>query len=95
MQIVPLDAVASQSLTASLGGQQCAINVYQKSTGMFFDLSIGGVAVVTAMLCMDRVGLVQQPYLGFVGQLAFVDTQGTSDPEYTGLGSRYILTYTP
>jgi hypothetical protein len=27
------------------------------------------------------------------GQLIFLDTQGTSDPEWTGLGSRYRLSY--
>jgi hypothetical protein len=103
MQIVPLTAVPSQSLTVLLNGQTCAINVYQKSTGLFFDLSVQGVTnpltgmsqLVTAMLCLNGVGLVREAYLGFIGQLVFVDTQGDTDPYYTGLGSRYILTYSP
>ncbi len=95
MQIIPLTAVASQQLSASLGGQSCAIALYQKSTGLFFDLTVEGVPLVTAMLCMNGVGLVQQPYLGFVGQLAFIDTQGSNDPDYTALGTRFVLTYTP
>ena len=95
MQIIPITAVASQQLSVSLGGQSCAINLYQKSTGLFFDLAVEGNPIVTAMLCMNGVGLVQQPYLGFVGQVAFIDTQGSSDPDYTGLGTRFVLTYTP
>ena len=45
------------------------------------------------MLCLNEVGLVRESYLGFVGQLVFVDMQGSSDPTYDGLGSRYLLTY--
>jgi hypothetical protein len=103
MQIIPLTAVPSQSLTVLLNGQTCSINVYQKSTGLYFDLSVqgltnplsGNIQLISAMLCLNGVGLVRQAYLGFIGQLAFIDTQGDSDPDYTGLGSRYILTYTP
>ena len=28
-----------------------------------------------------------------IGQLAFIDMQGTSDPYYTGLGSQYLMIY--
>jgi hypothetical protein len=31
--------------------------------------------------------------VGFIGDLIFIDTQGTSDPNYTGLGSRFLLAY--
>ena len=37
--------------------------------------------------------IVRSAYLGFVGDLAFIDTQGSDDPVYTGLGARWILTY--
>ena len=104
MQIIPLKAVASDTLYVQLSGtsggqivqQQCQINLYQKENyGLFMDLFLNGTQILSAMLCLDRVGLVRQAYLGFVGQLAFIDTQGTSNPYYTGLGTRYILTYTP
>lgn len=95
MQIVPVTAIASQSFTVQLNGQQCQINLYEKSNyGLFFDLILNGTRIVTAMLCLNGVGLVREAYLGFIGQLAFIDTQGSTDPTYTGLGSRYILTYT-
>ena len=45
------------------------------------------------MICLNNVGLVRESYLGFIGQLVFVDIQGTDDPYYTGLGLRYLLTY--
>ena len=93
MQVIPLTAVASQSFTVQLNGQNCDINIYQKSTGLYFDLTVNGESIVNTMICLNAVGLVREVYLGFIGQLVFIDTQGSDDPYYTGLGSRYILTY--
>lgn len=93
IQFIPISAVASQTFTIQLNGQNCLINLYQKNTGLFFDLYINDAPCVTTVLCLNLVGLVRETYYGFVGQLAFVDTQGTSDPYYTGLGDRYQLVY--
>lgn len=93
--IVPLSPIASQSLSITLDSQRCAMVVRQLSTGMYFDLSVAGTPVVNGMICRDRVNLVREDYLPFRGRLAFIDTQGTSDPEYTGLGTRYQLVYIP
>jgi len=93
-QIIPLTAQPSQSFSVVLGTQQCTINLYQKSTGLFMDLTANGNQILMSMLCLDRVGLIRSSYLGFVGQLAFADTQGYTDPNYSGLNGRYILIYT-
>lgn len=93
IQVIPITPVAAQSFTIQLNSQNCAISLYQKSTGLFFDLAIDGNPIVTTMICLNLVGLIRESYLGFNGQLAFVDTQGNSDPDYTGLGSRYQLVY--
>jgi hypothetical protein len=39
------------------------------------------------------VGIVQNSYFGFVGDIAIEDTQGNTDPMIAGLGTRYALTY--
>lgn len=95
MQIIPIQAIASQSFSTTLNGQDCVISIYQKSTGVYFDLTLNGAseAIVQTSLCHDRVFLVRYPYLGFLGNLSFVDTQGASDPQYQGLGTRYIFVY--
>jgi hypothetical protein len=93
MKIIPLQAVASQKLSVLLAGQNCQINVYQKSTGLFLDLLINNAPCLTTLLCRDRVRLIRQAYRGFIGDLAFVDAQGKSDPDYTGLGGRFVLVY--
>lgn len=91
--VVPISAVPSQTLTSQLGGQNCQINIYQKSTGLYLDLFVNNINIVTGMICQDRNAIVRFPYLGFNGDLYFKDLQGTSDPYYTGLGSQYILGY--
>lgn len=93
MLTIPLNAVSSQSLNVLLGGQNCQINVYQKSTGLYLDLSINNSPVVSTVICRDRVKLVRYQYHDFVGDLCFADTQGDDDPVYTGLGDRFILVY--
>ena len=92
-QSIALSQVPSQTLTIQLGTQQCTINVYQKSTGLYLDLKVAGTQILNTMLCLDRVALIRESYLGFIGQLFFVDTQGTDDPYYTGFGTRFILVY--
>lgn len=91
---IPLVAIAAQTLNVNLSGQPCKINLYQKTNGLYADVSVLNQPIVTAMLCRDRVGLVRHAYLGFIGSLAFVDTQGKSTPYYTGLGARFRLVYT-
>lgn len=93
MLVVPLSPKPSQVANVLLSGQDCRISVYQKTTGLFLDLAVAGVPVKTAVLCRDRVALIRQPYLPFVGELFFKDLQGLDDPTYSGLGSRFILGY--
>lgn len=93
MQIIATSPVASQSFKVTLGEQSCVIAVYQKTTGLFLDLAVEGVQKVGAVLCHDRCLLVRQAYLGFVGDLCFIDTQGVTDPVYGQLGTRYLLAY--
>lgn len=93
MMTIPLQAVAAQTLNVSLSGQNCVINVYQKSVGLFLDLYIDDAPIVTAVLCHDRVRIVRDAYLGFIGDLFFADTQGVNDPVYTGLGAQFQFVY--
>jgi len=93
MQVVQLQSVPSQTIQIQLGGQNCAINVYQLSTGLFVDLYVAGVLIIGGVIGQDRNRIVRDLYLGFVGDLSFIDTQGTDDPSYTGLGARWQLCY--
>lgn len=91
---IPLIATPSQTLRVTLGAQSCQIDVFQKSTGLYLNLYVVDAPIVLGVLCLHNVRLVREAYLGFAGDLYFLDTQGTSDPDYTGLGGRFVLLWT-
>lgn len=93
MLTIPLQAVPSQVVSASLAGQSCQIAVYQLSTGLFCDVSVAGVQVIGGVAAQNMNRIVRDAYLGFIGDLLFIDTQGADDPDYTGLGGRFVLVY--
>lgn len=100
MLFVPLQPVPSQLLRATLNAQVCRFRVYQRSTGMFIDVYVNEVLVIGGVICLDRNLIVRSTYLGFVGDLAFVDLVALpdsgiipQDPTYDLLGSRYQLVY--
>jgi len=93
MQQIPLQSVPNQSLSIALAGQNCRINIYQRSTGLYSDLYVDNTLIIGGVICQNLNRIVRDAYLGFIGDLGFFDTQGINDPEYTGLGSRYLLIY--
>ena len=93
MQTIPLQALPNQTIAIQLSGQSCTLNVYQKSTGLFMDVLVNDVLIISGVICQNLNRIVRSLYLGFIGDFAFVDTQGTDDPYYTGIGSRYYLLY--
>lgn len=93
MLIVPLVAKPAQTLTIQLSNQPCTINVKQLSTGLFVDLYVNNQPIITSVIGQDRNRIVRDAYLGFIGDLAFYDLQGSDDPFWTGLGARWILGY--
>lgn len=93
MQIVPTKAIPNQTLQVQLDSQPCTLNVYQLAYGLFIDVYVGNALVVAGVICENLNRIVRSLYLGFSGDLAFFDTQGTDDPVYTGLGARFQLVY--
>ena len=93
MLIIPISDVPSQVFQVLLGGQNCRIKLYQKSTGFYCDLYVNDILIIGGVICQNLNRIVRSVYLGFVGDLAFNDLQGLSDPSYPGLGTRYELCY--
>ena len=94
MQIVPLQAVPNQSVDVVLNGQACTILVYQKLANVFVDVLVNDAPIVTGIIALDQVLIVRKLYLGFIGDLGFIDTmQGGAAPQYAGLGTQFLLCY--
>lgn len=93
MLIIPVAALPAQTLTTVLGSQPCQIDVYQKFYGLFVDLSVNNVLIIGGVIAQNLNRIVRYKYLGFSGDLCFIDTQGDTDPYYLGLGDRYQFAY--
>lgn len=93
MQTVPLQPVPAQITRTVLGGQNCQIRVAQKGDFMYFDLNSNGAEIVTSVIIRDAVPLLARAYTGFSGNFVFIDTQGSDDPGFDGVGSRFNLVY--
>jgi hypothetical protein len=91
--IVPTKPIPNQTLQAQLGGQACTLNIYQLAYGMFMDVEVGTTRVTSGVICQNLNRIVRSAYLGFIGDFVWADTQGTDDPVYTGLNSRFLLVY--
>jgi hypothetical protein len=94
MLIIPLQPVPSQTVNALINNQATTLNVRQlNDQGLFMDVLLNDAPIIQGVICQNLNVIIRNAYFGYVGDFAFVDTQGTSDPVYTGLGSRYVLGY--
>lgn len=91
MKSIPLSATPSQSLQSQVTPDKKAnITLRWLADKLYFSLD----GVVTNRVCRDRARLLlDAQYHEFGGDFMFVDTQGSGDPVWTGLGARYILVY--
>ena len=93
MQVIPIRPLPNQTLQAQLGPQSASLHVYQTAYGLFVDVYVGNAMIVAGVIALNLNRIVRSLYLGFVGDLCFLDTQGADDPVYTGLGTRFLLLY--
>jgi hypothetical protein len=67
---------------------------YEEIQTIFIDLFVNDTLLIGGVLARCGVGIVQNTYFGFVGEIAIEDTEGDTDyPVMSQLGSRYQLTY--
>ena len=90
---MPTPALPNQQLQVQLGGQNCSLNIYQTNYGLFIDVYIETTPIILGVCCENLNLIVRDAYLGFIGDLGWFDSQGTEDPVYTGIGTRYQLWY--
>ena len=93
MLIVPVQSVPNQTLSILLANQLCRLTLKTRWFGLFMDVSVNDAPIVQGVICQHWNRIVRSAYLGFVGDFAFWDTQGSADPTFNGLGSRYLLYY--
>lgn len=90
---IPLSPHPNQSFDVALNGQYCTITLLHRTTGLFFGLAVNGKKIADCVHCQHNQPMIYQDYRGFIGSIRFIDTQGTSNPTWDGLGTRYELRY--
>jgi len=93
MQEISLQPSKSQKVNVTLAGQSCSIKLHQRSTGFYMDLYVGDKAIMQGVICLNSTRMVRYAYLGFVGDLVFIDSKGSLDPSYDEIGTRFKLYY--
>lgn len=93
MRTIPLEPQKSQSVSVDLAGQRCVIRLIQRKSFMYMDLTVNGNHIMQGVPCLYGNKMVRYSYLGFQGDLVFLDNVGQQDPSYYGLGGRFILYY--
>ena len=91
--IIPLQAIPAQQIYVNLNQQNCTLNVYQKTYGVFMDVISDNELVVAGVACQNINRIIRNAYFGFDGDFIWYDSQGSTDPIYTGIGERYFLIY--
>ena len=91
VSVIPLIPTPSQTLNVQLGAQPCRVDVRQRRTGIFINIYVQDVPVILGVKALNLNKLVRNDYADFAGDLFFVDTQGSDDPYYSGLGGRFQL----
>lgn len=93
MIIVPLTAMPDQRLQMILGNQDVSLRVYTRDDRLYTDLAVAGSSVWQGFIARNLLPCKFYPYLSFIGQLVFVDMQGLDDPQWAGLGARWLCLY--
>lgn len=93
MMTVSIKKLKSSKPIFDLGGQACEIRLIQRTSALYMDLTVDGNPIMQGVPCYYGNRMVRYSYLGFKGDLVFLDTNGQSDPAWDGLGERYQLFY--
>ena len=94
MQTLSVESVPNQKVSAVLSGQLAQVNLYTMSDGfLYMDVLLNNSAIVSGVICLNNNLIVRSVSSGFLGDFIFTDTQGNLDPNYTELGTRFVLLY--
>lgn len=93
VQTIPLSVVANQSFSVVLNDRDVGITLRSLNDATYIDVVVGTTVVCAGQVCRDRVSLTPRAaYLGLADlSLVFADLLGTSDPVWSGFGTRYVL----
>ena len=93
IQQINIQSTPSQTFQVTLDSQSVQINLYQKNQGLFVDIGLNGTIISSGIIAENLNYLMPFGYVGFLGNLMFVDTTGNNDPYWEDFGTRFYLIY--
>lgn len=93
VQQIPIDPIPYQEFSVILNGQNCVIVLRQIAERLYSDLTVDDIPVFSGRICQNGTAVNLYSDKDFSGKLSFVDTLGNDNPQYEGLGTRWLLLY--
>lgn len=90
---IPVDPVPWQEFSVVLNGQNCVISLRQIAERLYADLTVGDTPIFTGRICQNGTAVNLYNDKDFSGKLVFADLLGNENPQYEGLGTRWVLLY--
>jgi hypothetical protein len=90
---IPLSAIPFQRVSLVIGSQSVEIEVRQMGSSVFTSAVVDGVQITRSTRAVNGGELFPWTFPDKPAEIKWVDTQGDADPQYEGLGSRWLLVY--
>ena len=95
LTVVPLRAEPAQTLSVVLGGQNVSLRLFTRdylgTPHLYCDVAVDSTVIWRGHICRNLQDIKLYGALGFEGVLRFIDQQGSEDPQWQGLGERFVL----
>lgn len=89
---IPLLPTPNQVVNTTINDKAIEVSLaLRKNNRLYATISINNETIISSRVCLDRTALTPEWYKNKNMVFTFVDSQGYTDPEYSGLGSRYNL----
>ena len=84
---IPLDPYPNQTVSVVIGGVRWTVRLITRLGQLFATVENDKDGVIVRnRVCLDRIFITRN--------LVFIDQDGNQDPDYAGLGRRYLLVWT-
>jgi hypothetical protein len=91
MLIIPIQPIPNQNIRLTVNEQACEITLRQQNTGIYFSLVSDGVSICNSVLVQNAAPLNSQ--FNFNGVFVLFDVDGKGKPDYSKLGTKWMLYY--
>lgn len=90
---IPLGAIPYQIVSVVVNDQAFEIEIRQLGESVFTTTSVDGELVASTVRAVAGGSITPWPSANVNTSVVWVDTQGEDDPQYNGLGDRWLLAF--